>query len=224
VPHLLIHDDLIGPYYSLSADSLLVGGRPSGAHRPGQIIEVWVVVPLNFDTKLSPYAAQMTGRVYFANYWKRCLAFASEPWKQRLLDRWSGRSRDVLSNLVLRTTLVTADEYLGHLEKSSDHERRPVRLTKDIRRALERTYRKHKQMWLVEFSLPELLCGNRSKIGEILLPLSDGRKTRALQIKRGRNLTFPLTLRMLGQVYAPVPAWSVADIGIESHIPMFTAS
>jgi hypothetical protein len=65
---------------------------------------------------------------------------------------------------VLRTILIEREKYLDHLRASRGHDRSAM--AADEINAISTL---PNWLWMVEFSLPALYTGNRSKLGEVLI-------------------------------------------------------
>lgn len=229
VPHLVIHDDILGPYYSLSHSSLTRDAR-AGEDFIGRACWVLAVAPKGFPDSANPVFAQKVGWVYLRELWSAFGVNHESPWTERLRVLWNGRSRTALANTVLRTTLVQPDQYLAHLEDSVTHAGESPNLD-GIRTRLRRELGEHELVWMIEFTLPELYCGNRSKVGELLLPLNFGTESHLISAtERGGDVEVPLLVRFLGALSFGSDfdfegdELPVSHIGLSSHSPMFSRS
>lgn len=223
VPYLLIHDDLLGPFFSLSADSL--------TRKPdqkldfcGHITNVWAVVNKGFPRDSSPIVAQNLARIQLKSLFKAFGSLAPDEWRPRIEQRWSGSKRHQAANVVLRTTLITKAEYIDHLATAVDHMGNDSGLTSRQRRAIESVFPSFGSAWMVEFTLPELFSGNFGKLGEILLPLKTVTSMDRLP-RAGQRIPSPILYRQFGDVFGSFREGDFDErhlrLGFHSHIPMF---
>jgi len=220
VSHLLVHDDLLGPYYCVNPNALTRHAHPQESY-VGRACAVWAVVPKGYATNLTPAVAQENGFFYFENLWERALEHAPEPWKSRLTRRWSTAGRDGRStNLVLRTTRVTKESYVAHLRAMSGHAGEVAYVTSTTERAVRKAMSESRDHWMVEFTLPELYTGNLRKIGEVVFPLSFGADGNNL-VSVADTAPSPACFRMFGHLHLNPPNGSQFNIGIQSHVALF---
>ena len=108
---------------------------------------------------------------------------------------------------VLRTLLMRRDDYLVHLETTQGHDQSRLSQT-DM--ALFASL--PEQFWMVEFSLPALYTGNRSKLGEVLIS-SQGTPDRPALVQALRVPS--LILVREGEGLRPF------DCDLKAHSPIF---
>jgi hypothetical protein len=144
--HLVIHDDLLGPYYCLSKAGLMNA-------RESRLEPKLVIAVLPPNVLVSPSQAED-----FARQILHLLMEDLDPielnkgrWWQHLLD---GRERRVF-----RTTLIDRSDYLATLPDSDDH----FWIKRELLAILP------ERMWMSEISVPNLFLANRAKLGEILV-------------------------------------------------------
>jgi hypothetical protein len=238
-PHLIIHDDMMGPYYVMGSDALsskaaqpgLDGGATSTV---GRIRSVIAIVKKDADLHHSPIFAQELGSIFFWSMWstlKRLGGTVPPEWRERLEHRWDRAKGLHRRNLVLRTQVVTVDQYLWHLTTANDQLRHPAGLMDADAHYLRQHFRDLRitSGWLVEFTLPELFSGNLSKLGEMILPLDWAREDFAMDILRrpeGHPLDQePPLFRMLGQLLlfkdGKPPHRARIKLGFENSTPLF---
>lgn len=167
--HLIVHDDLLGPYMHIGPHTLA-----RTAHTPsdmgGRIHHVIGVIPQDAALPTSPYAAQELGARLLGPLLRSTVGHVSDQaWRSRLARAWCAPSGDVNKfSRVLRTQIVMSSHYVEHLT----HEASKCRATqKDLKRLKSLNRRLPERVWIVEFSLPRLFSSNRSKCGEIVLAL-----------------------------------------------------
>lgn len=144
--HLVIHDDLLGPYYCLSKAGLLHA-------RPANLEPKLVITVLPLNVLVSPSQAENFARQILCNLINKLkpLDMAKGRWWQHLVD---GRERRVF-----RTTLITRDAYLASLPDAEDEDWIKAQLAASL----------PDRMWMSEISVPNLFLANRAKLGEILI-------------------------------------------------------
>lgn len=196
--HLLLHDDNFGPYYTLISRALEVDHRVSAHY-------IICLHPTKFVPNL-PDAAETIA----ANALSRWLVELT-----RLGDFGSGQWFKYIStkqkSFVLRTLLVRKDQYLDHLRMTRAHDL--TQMTPDDIASLQSL---PTEFWMVEFSLPALFTGNRSKLGEVIISTS-GAKRGALSSDRILALRLPslLVLRDADD------SFTLRETGLLSHSPLF---
>lgn len=211
VPNLIIHDDLLGPYFALSASSL-VDSRQKHGRYAGRLSAVWAVVPETFDASVSPIIAQEFAAAVFWGNWKSWITGIPAAWERRLRSRWgSARPRLNVNNLVLRTLWLPAAEYIKHLSRAVDHLGFKVTLGSADRATLRSYY--PKGIWMAEISVPELYAGNRAKVGEIVLAADAGRSP-----PQPGTSAAPLSVRMFGKLMLEK---ETLELGLQSHVHVF---
>lgn len=190
ISHFLIHDDNFGPYYTLSNRAL--DSNPSvQAH--------WIIAVMPTQPTIPPHLAEVIGAYILSNNLSSWAPLAQGRWFDYITrSNWT---------YVLRTILVSKQAYLDHLKAAKAH---------DNSAATTQDYSNFDslpdQFWMVEFSLPSLFLGNRSKLGEVLIH------------SKGELGDNPLDL-VIG---ARVPSFAILfnpphqfQFGIASHIPMY---
>lgn len=172
IDHLIINDDLMGPLYCLSQSWLkrthretrLTGSsktskNPSlGGLRPRGII---VLAPDQVEIS-APVAEKCA-----YDSMKMLLPVLDSNWNVR--GRWWRYLVDKKPRLVLRTTMTEKQPYLDHLMKMHGS-RRSVRMSSLMSLLQEKL---PDVFWLSEISLPNLYAGNRAKLGEVCIRISD---------------------------------------------------
>lgn len=154
IDHLVMHDDMLGPYFCLSRAGLF-----SGLNKK-KLTPQLVIAMLPDQVEVSPaqaedFARQILGRV-LNMVDESALGFG----------RWWDYLMLMHERRVFRTTLIDRDEYLATLasdvaEAPRDEDGRP--LLERIAAALP------ERMWMCEITLPNLLLANRAKLGEFLI-------------------------------------------------------
>lgn len=144
--HLVIHDDLLGPYFCLSKAGLIEA-------RERKLEPKLVIAVLPPGVTVSPAKAEDFGRRIL----RKVIADVAPidvgkgSWWKHLLEARERR--------VFRTTLIEREEYLATLPDRSDLQWVRERLAKAL----------PTRMWMCEISVPNLFLANRAKLGEILV-------------------------------------------------------
>ena len=166
IDHLVMHDDMLGPYYCLSRAGLFSGQNKR------KLTPQLVIAMLPEKVEVSPAQAEDFARESIESVLRvvRDSNLGSGRWWDFLLTKRERR--------VFRTTLVDRDEYLASLEADitkagiSNSPKRNADTLKRMRTALP------EQMWMCEITLPNLLLANRAKLGELLIDAKEFPNTR----------------------------------------------
>jgi hypothetical protein len=146
--HLVMHDDMLGPYYCLSKAGLLP--RREAKLRPRLTIAILPKGVLVSPTQAEDFARQILGLLI------------GEIEEQKFgRGRWWRHLAELRERRVFRTTLIGRDEYLATLPTDPS----TVDYIALLNGALP------KQMWMSEISVPNLFLANRAKLGEILMSM-----------------------------------------------------
>lgn len=148
VDHFVIHDDNFGPYLTLSTRAL---------ERDPSVRAEKILIIRRGDCTLSADVAESSASVWLS----ACLPiFEPEGPSNKWLDFAIGHQ----GAFVLRPILITRQEYLEHLNQLEgyDGSRIVPRLTSQLDDLPD-------LFWMVEFTLPDLFTGNRTKLGEVLV-------------------------------------------------------
>jgi len=151
IDHFIIHDDNFGPYYSLSARALEVDPR----------IQAQIIVPLcPIKIVNSSVWAESTASLFLNNLLAD-IQSAAQPYATG--DWWSYITASD-RKYILRSILISREDYLRHIGSICGHDLSRMKQTElMLFRGLPELF------WMVEFTLPALYTGNRSKLGEVLL-------------------------------------------------------
>ncbi|MES2442810.1 MAG: hypothetical protein V4574_08260 [Pseudomonadota bacterium] len=196
VDHLVIHDDLLGPYYCLSRAGLRLAKSPSrapagvagaaagsaaptgfqqlikkllpGDHQPGKSLHPKkLLVVVPKNVSRSPIDIEAQARQRLA-YVERIIL------EQGLTvqGRWWDLFNDRRERRVLRTILITKAEYMESLWR---YHTAGGRIFIDTLTADQRAFSEAlnlvlpEKFWVTEVSLPNMLLASRSKLGEFLI-------------------------------------------------------
>ncbi|OYW73775.1 MAG: hypothetical protein B7Z37_20300 [Verrucomicrobia bacterium 12-59-8] len=173
-----------------------------------------VIATLPAAVKLSPLRAEALGaECLFAMFDQ--LPDDGNKWRARL-QRYADPAKGMV---VMRTLLISADEYAEHLRglRGWKGARIPNRAIDHIQELLGRD----ELFWMVEFSVPELFSANLRKLGEVIL-----RSSKARENSSQNYMDFLLSVRLPGWIvlahdllefdYIPAP--------IQSHVRVFGLS
>jgi hypothetical protein len=193
VDHFTIHDDNFGPYYSLSnrALSSLPAVKPH-----------WIVAVRRSNPALLSVIAEILAAIQLANALPSFVSLSSNRWFDYITrGSWA---------YVLRTILVTKELYLKHLSAAIGHD--GTRFTASELKSFDII---PEEFWMVEFSLPYLYTGNRSKLGEVLISTEN--------LDAGNLEKSILGFRLPGLVLLPSQSGKFAgtSVSLLSHIPLF---
>lgn len=211
-PEVVVHDDLLGPYMHLSPTSL-TRGPTDKADRSACVMWVFGVVPNTLKLPHPPYTAQQVGARYVHSLWGDAASSVAEPWRSRLVEEPL-----TPTTLVLRTQLIRRDFYLRHLGETKDHYGNSAFTSEAQKKLLQK--RLPAQFWMVEFSTTRLFSSNRSKLGEVLLPL--GLVEDVPGFLRGNgDAEPPLAFRLLGEMTLYGAGGRHIPLRLKSHTPLF---
>jgi hypothetical protein len=148
IDHFLIHDDNFGPYYSLSSRALEVDPH----------VKADLIVALNPGgvPNMTPSYAEAVCAIMLANWLPGLAPLATNRWFEYMTRRQS--------SYVLRTILIARQTYIDHLNAMRDHNN-----CRADPSDLANLGVLPDRFWMIEFSLPSLFTGNRTKLGELLL-------------------------------------------------------
>jgi len=165
--HLVVHDDVLGPYYCMSKHDLLFPPVPDKEPK-SRIRYVVGVVPADAGFTFDPYTIQQVACNVFWENWETFLPSLPEQWKIRFEEKPFSEN-----TLVLRTQLCERVDYLKYLSDGIDE----LGNHANISDADLKILRKHLpiRFWVTEFSLPETYAVNQSTFGEILLDFAPTR-------------------------------------------------
>ncbi|WP_221364416.1 hypothetical protein [Sphingomonas jinjuensis] len=200
IDHLVVHDDMLGPYYCLSRAALL----PAEEDEP---IEVRLVVTVLDDAvELSPTQADGVGRQAISG-----LITQLRNRKMGDGDWWEYLCKS-LERRLFRTTLIRRQDYTDTL--------RVGRLDRDQSAMVRRLEDELPElMWMCELSVPNLFLANRARLGEVLID------ARASVRDNGVGAIRMFRLPSLLGVVAPgrPSAFQVASWPVKGPVPMHKA-
>lgn len=147
IDHFLIHDDNLGPYYTLSSHAL---------ERDPDLSAHWIIAVRHRTPELTATGAEAIAALNLTN----TLPLLAMSARGRWFDYLTNKTRPY----VLRTILISREAYMDHLATAVGHD--ATRMTSE---EIEQFRALPDRVWMVEFSLPSLFTGNRSKLGEVLL-------------------------------------------------------
>ena len=193
VDHFVIHDDNLGPYYTLSSRALEVDPNITAS----QII---CIHPRKVD--VSPHFAESLGAVV--------LEQNAPGWAK---VHKGGRWFDFVTQprtFVMRAILISRDRYFVHLSAAKAHDGTSLTQPEvDLFSSLPDWF------WMVEYSVPELFTGNRSKLGEILFSIdSTANLVDAVLAIRAPDMII---------VRNNTNAFSLHQSGMSAHSPIYVA-
>jgi hypothetical protein len=196
VDHLVIHDDNFGPYYTLSSGAFEVD-KTIAAH--------WIIgIHPEHHPEILPSYAENVAAIVLKGSLANFAAFGAGNWFSYLSSRpWA---------YVLRPILMSRDAYKAHLLASIGHDQ-----TKAMPGELDPADGLPKWFWRVEFSLPALFTGNRSKLGEVLI------RSEVNGARTDIDLVECVRLPSLMAIKNSAGAFDVHKISLKSHSPYYTS-
>jgi hypothetical protein len=195
VDHFLINDDNFGPYFTLSSRAL--------ESDPTVRAEAILVVQ-GFATNIDAHTAEAAAATFLSIMLP---TLSPETAGNRWLDLVT-RRREAF---VTRPILLRREQYVEHLRCLVSHDGATV-----VQADLESLEALPDHFWMVEYTIPDLLAGNRSKLGEVLVEASwndDVESRRSLMI---RGLRAPSRL-LIADHGSPEPSMTVRPFPLASH-------
>lgn len=188
--HFLIHDDNFGPYYTLSSRALEFDPEVK-AH--------YVVGLFRHDVNASATYIEANASIILTHV----LSATQGP----SLCRWLDYITQLKRTFIMRPILIEKADYIDHIKSALAHDQSGASDTElKLLDSLPDIF------WQVEFSLPDLYTGNRSKLGEVMLDATlPSDPADLLKLFVGMRLP-SVFLDKDGNQYA---------FGIESHIPNY---
>lgn len=214
--HLIVQDDLLGPYHCLGARDLVAINRKGNRTRLRSRIQFVIgVVPEGSGFTISPYVAQDIAAYCFRRKWREFLDCIDNPWRTRFRQKTGPLAHR--KSLVLRTQLISCEDYLDHLSKSQDYVRNKAELSsaniKKLSRALPDRF------WMTEFTCPQLYSVNRAKFGEVLTKFAPSKQERKSFGTKDLSPIY-VGLRFINHLLLP-QAHIKVNLGFQSHIGLF---
>jgi hypothetical protein len=147
IDHYIIHDDNLGPYYTLNNRAL---------EADPDVRAQWIVGVRKKATERTALGAEAVAWIALSALLPSLGGHAG--------SRWLDYIRGAPVGYVLRNILLTRDEYVEHLRTAEGHDGSRMQAAE-----LSRLASLPERFWMVEFTFPALLTGNRSKLGEVLV-------------------------------------------------------
>lgn len=196
VDHFVIHDDNLGPYYTLSSRAFEVD-KSITAH--------WIIgIHPEHQPEILPHYAENVAAIVLKGSLANFAAYGDGNWFNYLVSR--------LWTYVLRPILMSRDAYKAHLLASIGHDQ-----TKAMPGELDPGDSLPDWFWMVEFSLPALFTGNRSKLGEVLVRSDVNGATTILDFVEAIRLPSLIAIKNASN------GFDVHQIGLKSHSPYYTS-
>jgi hypothetical protein len=175
------------------------------------VVRVISTVPK--DVKINPIEAEVIGADYLFAILNELPQQEQNSWRRRL-NEYAGYGQ-----LVLRTILITGEDYLNHISNMEDW--KGQKMSKRYIEAFRNTptFGPNTKIWMVELSMPELFASNMRKVGEVLLFAQQ-------DLEQGRDFSSFLIARVPGffvihrgegsSTFSWVPSQ------IDSHVPVYS--
>ncbi|MFT8243255.1 hypothetical protein [Roseomonas sp. BN140053] len=195
ISNYLIHDDNFGPYFTLSSRAL--DSNPDvKAH--------WIIAVMPHSPATAPHVAEAIATAALSNNLVNFAPLGKGQWFSYITRQHQ--------NFVLRTVLLTREEYMEHLKASVGHDASKVT---DQQLALYSPL--PPLIWVVEYTLPYLYTGNRSKLGEVVV---DASKLATVNDNVG---DFVAAIRLPGHALIKDTLGNFAfhPMDLDSHSPVF---
>ena len=196
----LIHDDNFGPYYTLSTRAL--DSDPTvKAH--------WIIPIIPILPDINPLAAELIAAISLSNNLSSLAPLFQ--------GRWFDYITRVRDNHLLRTLLITKKAYEKHMQDIVAHDgSRPSAVELASFASLPDRF------WMVEFSLPALFTGNRSKLGEILIRCNyTPGDTWADVVQDINRAVLAIRLPNVLLLNTPSLSYTTIDSNVTAHVPIF---
>jgi hypothetical protein len=194
VDHIVIHDDNLGNYYALSSRAFEVD-KSITAH--------WIIGIHPHQIQVSPHGAEAVAAVLLKNAFNDTAAYGEGRWFDYLAAQQY--------RFVTRPILISRSRYQEHLRASEGHDG-----TKLTDQEVSLTDSLPDWFWMVEFSLPSLFTGNRSKLGEVIIRSQVGTATKDFDLIEAFRLPSVLAVKdPTGN------AFSACSIALQSHSPFY---
>jgi hypothetical protein len=184
IDHFLIHDDNFGPHFSLSARSFDLDTNV----KPSCLIGL-----LPADPAVNSNYAEGLASIELKNILRQLQGAQTNQW----LEYLAASPQD----FVLRAILMKNTQYIGHLKMTSGHDGTGI-----DDETISKLSWLPEYFWMVEFSLPPLYTGNRSKLGEVIISASDARAHKSGEV---------LSIRLPGLI---VSSQGKRFLGIQSSL------
>ena len=163
----------------------------------------WIVAIRKQQLKVRPEVAEATSAAVLTNFLRSLATVAT--------GRWFDYVTQNTWNYVLRTILVTRDDYVAHLQAVRGHDGSAIKPPE-----LERLAALPDRFWMVEFSLPSIFTGNRTKLGEVLI---DAQADLPIDVNKA-----VVGLRLPKVLIVRDPEAGVLNLGgcsLDAHAPIF---
>jgi len=210
IDHYLIHDDNLGPYYTLSARVMESVPSASNQARTVPAAQTDPAIKPHWIIAAHPMAPQVLPS--YAQAFTAAILAQSLPSLRNLgvEGRWFPYMANNKWRYVMRSILLSRASYQAHLGELADHDGKTF-----TAKEIQLTDGLPDWFWMVEFSLPSLFTGNRSKLGEMFVSSVD----------KGQGIANLLGGRMPGllTMIDSTGAQKHTKVGVTAHVPYFVA-
>lgn len=173
VPHLLVHDNILGPFHCLRERDLIKVDVSHGCRGQADLCEAEITMRMRYVvailpkgmTTMEPYVAQDIAYRILKLRWNNLKKHAPTRWLMRF-EQPNGPLNSY-KTCVFRTRLVQREDYIRHIKDTKDYYRKSSKLSD----ANADYLRNHwpDRFWMVEYTCPEVYSVVRAKFGEVLL-------------------------------------------------------
>lgn len=208
VPHLIVHDDLLGPYHCLKEFDLMRLETSVDRKELRRVLEIFKdrprrkiseiiktvtpqlrariehvigLVPRKMGFTQHPYMMQEIAGLTFESQWHEHISKVAGPWAKRL-DHDDGPLRN-RKKRILRTQLISRKDYIKHIQYPDGSGKNSRISRKDTVTLKEKLPEK---FWMAEFTCPEVFTVHAAKLGEILLKFAPSEED-LTNFENGRN-------------------------------------
>ncbi len=217
-PHLIIHDDLLGPYHCLREFDLIELVEVNGhSQLRSRIAHVIGIAPESYGFTVNPYVIQQIAASSFKANWKDYLDKIPKIWAARF-NQEKGPLNDP-SKLVLRTQIISKHDYIKHLREVIGQYAGRTKLKRADERMLEKKL--PDKFWITEFSCPEVYSVHSAKIGEMLLKFAPI-KSELYEFGQGANaICFGFRFINVLEIEAASQKKHIIKLGFQSHTKLY---
>ncbi|MCW2245032.1 hypothetical protein M2352_000623 [Azospirillum fermentarium] len=202
IDHFVIHDDNLGPYYTLESRALEVDPK---------VRAKYIIALLPFSVTNRPHFIQNFASNALSRYLKTHKS-------NRIKNQWIDYIIKNEQQIILRPILVTLEQYAMHLFHSNGHDGSKIG-EKEITVLKKLPIKKNEKeiFWMVEISLPDLFSGNHSKVGEILL----NAHIYPEKIKDYQDILIGIRLPKTFVIKDKNGGYEIIDVPLDTHSPIY---
>jgi hypothetical protein len=193
--HFIINDDNFGPYHSLTARALEVDPN---------VRADWIIPLCPIKLETTPIDAEVIAAFFTNHILSSLVSTAAGNWLKYMTgNQWT---------YIFRAILIGKNDYISHLRTIKGHDL--SRMTQTEIGHLN--ILPNELFWMVEFSLPEIYTGNRTKLGEVLLRAN-------IPPDVSNIMKSILAIRLPRYIVTANPAGALSDyqVSLDTHVPLY---